>query len=262
MNTAILCSFLALGDPHGIQSFFEQTVNYIIENEEYSYLLIAGDLADDNNGREFFYDQRRRLRDNNFSVITTRGNHDDYEWFTYWLNAGFESPRLFDVCGEANVTIISIDSMRRSQHTFVEDAIRERPERRYVILMHYPPIACSIESSQNADATFWKRFLEDELRYTDLIIAGHAHVFCSYELINRTHVIVTSTAGSKRYTCSSNFSSETNSERFCEESRIGDRAVPSYVQISLTENGWSWENQYVDEDFSCRQEAGQNVICN
>jgi len=195
----LVCLIVALADSHGNINTFEHLVDYVIEHEDSSSVVLhAGDIFDDgyNNGDSVA--QIIRLKENFRDLIVARGNHDPVDVFDEYFE---HLPLIRDVC--ENVSVIAIDSNRQMlrQVDFIKNEIQRRPDRHYVILLHHHLVSCSDGSTS---PTFWKVALTNVLRENDLIVHGHSHVSAEYRLENGTLVLCSSKANKKRYECNDN----------------------------------------------------------
>lgn len=229
---AVLLTLIAFGDSQGLSGAFERVVTQVIEQEEAAAVLHAGDIVDSETGWNAAVRQIRRMEDWGFPVITTRGNHDDS---TGYLTFFPELPQEVDLAEEPfGVTVLSVDSNLGAEHLqFVVRKVEERPERRFIVLLHHPPETC-VEESSEGFGSLWGRSLARVLRPTDLIVSGHLHVSCEFSLSNGTQVLVTARAGKKRYAC-------LPQSELPEGATCDDDLNPEYIRIELMDDGsWEW----------------------
>lgn len=226
-----LLVLLAIGDSHGRVDTFRSVVSAMLREEQIDATLFAGDLTSLDEEIPDMMNEINRLK-HRAPLIATRGNHDTLENFNDLFG---ELPQAHDVLDNPfGVTVLSVSDVgSTSGMSFVRRQIEDRPERRFIVLMHVPPLTCSPDSGQTNTATRWRLFLEEVLDSDDLIVSGHNHVTCEYKL-NETRVFVTARSGSKRYRC-------LPEEELPEGATCDDSRDPVYLRIMLmTDGSWSW----------------------
>jgi len=226
----VLLAMIVFGDTHG-HAF--PVVDAIVGEQNIDAVIHTGDITDDRSDDQM--DQMSLAMDRiPFPVVATRGNHDNLHAFRRHFG---RTPQVHVLDHDVALVVLDSNLSVEPQIRYVRSLVDSNPTWAYVVVVHHPPLQCSANGNSRGG---WASGLSDVLRPWDLVVCGHGHVHCEYELDSGTQVILTANAWRKRYSCLSEI--ELPDDALCDTGPQRE-----YVRLFLLDNlSWTWERIGLD----------------